>query len=79
MAFSVCWALSCLLGFTCLFGWHNYTSIASDSTNISSPSFNSPTCTFLSMIYFNSTPAGHDLSLHANLLELAGLPEGELT
>lgn len=58
-AVSVCWTLSSLLGFTPLFGWHNYPAIASDSTNTSSPSFNSPPCTFLSvislpfMVYFN--------------------------
>ncbi|XP_078111213.1 adenosine receptor A1 [Sander vitreus] len=60
MALSVCWTLSCLLGFTPLFGWHNYSSLASDSTNISSSSsVISPPCTFLSvislpfMVYFN--------------------------
>ncbi|XP_028438101.1 adenosine receptor A1 [Perca flavescens] len=60
MALSVCWTLSCLLGFTPLFGWHNYSSLASDSTNTSSsPSVISPPCTFLSvislpfMVYFN--------------------------
>ncbi|XP_034552377.1 adenosine receptor A3-like [Notolabrus celidotus] len=58
-AVSVCWALSCLLGFTPLFGWNNY-SLASDSTNTSSFSLSSsPPCTFLSvislpfMVYFN--------------------------
>ncbi|KAL3974513.1 TBC1 domain family member 8/9 [Sarotherodon galilaeus] len=56
---SVCWILSCLLGFTPLFGWHNYSSPASDSTNTSSTSFIHPPCTFLSvislpfMVYFN--------------------------
>lgn len=56
---SVCWMLSCLLGFTPLFGWHNYSSPASDSTNTSSTSFIRPPCTFLSvislpfMVYFN--------------------------
>ncbi|KAE8293512.1 Adenosine receptor A1 [Larimichthys crocea] len=59
MAVSVCWILSCLLGFTPLFGWRNYSSLASDSTNTSSPSLTSPPCTFLSvislpfMVYFN--------------------------
>lgn len=59
MAVSVCWILSCLLGFTPLFGWHNYSSLAFDSTNTSSTSFISPPCTFLSvislpfMVYFN--------------------------
>ncbi|KAG8002649.1 Adenosine receptor A3 [Nibea albiflora] len=54
MAVSVCWILSCLLGFTPLFGWRNYSSLASDSTSTSSPP-----CTFLSvislpfMVYFN--------------------------
>lgn len=55
----MCWTLSCLLGFTPLFGWRNYSSLASDSTNTSSSSFISPPCTFLSvislhfMVYFN--------------------------
>ncbi|XP_061590930.1 adenosine receptor A3-like [Cololabis saira] len=59
LAVSVCWILSCLLGFTPLFGWHNYTSLASDTTNASSTAFISPPCTFLSvvslpfMVYFN--------------------------
>ncbi|XP_029995391.1 adenosine receptor A1 [Sphaeramia orbicularis] len=57
-AVSVCWILSCLLGFTPLFGWNNYSSVASNSTNTSSLS-SSPPCTFLSvislpfMVYFN--------------------------
>ncbi|XP_042348362.1 adenosine receptor A3-like [Plectropomus leopardus] len=56
MAVSMCWSLSCLLGFTPLFGWRNDSSMASDSTNTSS---SSPPCTFLSvislpfMVYFN--------------------------
>ncbi|KAM7404787.1 hypothetical protein PAMP_012100 [Pampus punctatissimus] len=59
LAVSVCWILSCLLGFTPLFGWHNYSTLATDSTNTSSSSFISPPCTFLSvislpfMVYFN--------------------------
>ncbi|XP_075958507.1 adenosine receptor A1 [Anarhichas minor] len=59
MALSVCWTLSCLLGFTPLFGWRNQSSLASDSTNTTSSSFISPPCTFLSvislpfMVYFN--------------------------
>ena len=59
LAVSVCWILSCLLGFTPLFGWHNYSSLASDSINASSAAFISPPCTFLSvvslpfMVYFN--------------------------
>ncbi|XP_053174272.1 adenosine receptor A1-like [Scomber japonicus] len=59
LAVSVCWILSCLLGFTPMFGWHNYSTLASDSTNTSSSSFISPPCTFLSvislpfMVYFN--------------------------
>ncbi|XP_047186941.1 adenosine receptor A1-like [Scophthalmus maximus] len=59
LALSVCWILSCLLGFTPLFGWHNYSSLTSNSTNTSSASFTSPPCTFLSvvslpfMVYFN--------------------------
>nr|XP_046252114.1 adenosine receptor A3-like [Scatophagus argus] len=59
MAVSLCWTLSCLLGFTPLFGWHNYSSSPSESTSTSSPSFDSPPCTFLSvislpfMVYFN--------------------------
>ncbi|XP_034393610.1 adenosine receptor A3-like [Cyclopterus lumpus] len=58
-ALSVCWTLSCLLGFTPLFGWRNQSCLASDSTNTSSSSFISPPCTFLSvislpfMVYFN--------------------------
>ncbi|KAM3617902.1 uncharacterized protein V6R79_012464 [Siganus canaliculatus] len=58
-AVSVCWILSCLLGFTPLFGWRNYSFQPSDSTNTSSPSSTSPPCTFLSvvslpfMVYFN--------------------------
>ncbi|XP_018523708.1 LOW QUALITY PROTEIN: adenosine receptor A3-like [Lates calcarifer] len=56
---SVCWILSCLLGFTPLFGWHNYSSLTSVSTNTSSSTITSPPCTFLSvislpfMVYFN--------------------------
>ncbi|XP_022597160.1 adenosine receptor A1-like isoform X2 [Seriola dumerili] len=59
LAVSVCWILSCLLGFTPLFGWNNYSSLTSDSTNTSSSSFISTPCTFLSvislpfMVYFN--------------------------
>ncbi|XP_071762407.1 adenosine receptor A3 [Centroberyx gerrardi] len=59
LAVSVCWALSCLLGFTPLFGWHNYSPLASGTTNKSSSSSTSPPCTFLSvislpfMVYFN--------------------------
>ncbi|XP_035512133.1 adenosine receptor A1-like isoform X1 [Morone saxatilis] len=59
MAVCVCWTLACLLGFTPLFGWRNYSPLASDSTNTSSPSFIPPPCTFLSvislpfMVYFN--------------------------
>ncbi|XP_069544376.1 adenosine receptor A1 [Brachyistius frenatus] len=60
LAVSVCWILSCLLGFTPLFGWHNDSSPASDSTNTSSTSpLIPPPCTFLSvislpfMVYFN--------------------------
>lgn len=59
LAVSVCWILSCLLGFTPLFGWHNYFTLPSDSTNTSSSSYISPPCTFLSvislpfMVYFN--------------------------
>ncbi|XP_023280987.1 adenosine receptor A1-like [Seriola lalandi dorsalis] len=59
LAVSLCWILSCLLGFTPLFGWNNYSSLTSDSTNTSSSSFISPPCTFLSvislpfMVYFN--------------------------
>jgi len=59
LAVSVCWILSSLLGFTPLFGWHNYPSLTSDTTNTSSSSFVSPPCTFLSvvslpfMVYFN--------------------------
>lgn len=59
MAVFVCWTLSCLLGFTPLFGWRNYSSLAPDSTNASSTSSMSPPCTFLSvislpfMVYFN--------------------------
>lgn len=59
MAVSVCWTLSCLLGFTPLFGWRNYSSLPPDSTNTSSASSTSPPCTFLSvislpfMVYFN--------------------------
>ncbi|XP_070824680.1 adenosine receptor A1 [Chaetodon trifascialis] len=59
MAVFVCWTLSCLLGFTPLFGWRNYSSLAPDSTNASSASSMSPPCTFLSvislpfMVYFN--------------------------
>lgn len=55
---SVCWVLSCLLGFTPLFGWHNYSPLT-PSNNTSSPSFILPPCTFLSvislpfMVYFN--------------------------
>ncbi|XP_073326677.1 adenosine receptor A3 [Pagrus major] len=59
MAVSMCWTLSCLLGFTPLFGWRNDSSLPSNYTNTSSPSFTSPPCTFLSvitlpfMVYFN--------------------------
>ncbi|KAM9752632.1 adenosine receptor A3 [Menidia menidia] len=59
LAVSVCWILSSLLGFTPLFGWHNYTSLTSNTTNTSSAVFTSPPCTFLSvvslpfMVYFN--------------------------
>ncbi|KAM4610217.1 adenosine receptor A3 isoform 1-T1 [Polymixia lowei] len=59
LAVSVCWALSCLLGFTPLFGWHSYSSLASGDNNKSSASPTSPPCTFLSvvplpfMVYFN--------------------------
>ncbi|XP_047447045.1 adenosine receptor A1-like isoform X2 [Mugil cephalus] len=60
LAVSLCWMLSCLLGFTPLFGWNNYSSLAlPDSANASSASFISPPCTFLSvislpfMVYFN--------------------------
>ncbi|XP_010764964.1 adenosine receptor A1 isoform X1 [Notothenia coriiceps] len=59
MAVSVCWTLSCILGFTPLFGWRNYSSLTSDFTNTSSSSSISPPCTFLSvislpfMVYFN--------------------------
>ncbi|XP_076023224.1 adenosine receptor A3 [Genypterus blacodes] len=59
LAVSLCWILSCLLGFTPLFGWHNYSSPASGSTNKSSSSFIPQPCTFLSgislpfMVYFN--------------------------
>lgn len=59
MAVSLCWILSSLLGFTPLFGWNNYLSEPSNSTNTSSPPFHSPPCTFLSvislpfMVYFN--------------------------
>ncbi|XP_054601933.1 adenosine receptor A3 isoform X2 [Nothobranchius furzeri] len=55
LSVSVCWMLSCLLGFTPLLGWHNHPS--TDSTNTSS--FISSQCTFLSvislpfMVYFN--------------------------
>uniref|UniRef100_UPI0037E7C3FD adenosine receptor A3 n=1 Tax=Semicossyphus pulcher TaxID=241346 RepID=UPI0037E7C3FD len=59
-AVSVCWTLSCLLGFTPLFGWNNYSSPTPDATNTSSYSVSSsPPCTFLSvitlpfMVYFN--------------------------
>lgn len=54
---SVCWILSCLLGFIPLFGWHNYSSQTSNSTNSSFHTFHP--CTFLSvvslpfMVYFN--------------------------
>lgn len=57
MAVSVCWVLSCLLGFTPLFGWRN--SSSPDPAATSPPSFVSPPCTFLSvvslpfMVYFN--------------------------
>ncbi|KAK5609450.1 hypothetical protein CRENBAI_008786 [Crenichthys baileyi] len=56
---SVCWILSCLLGFTPLFGWHNLSVVGYYSTNTSSTSPNSSQCTFLSvislpfMVYFN--------------------------
>ncbi|XP_060930588.1 adenosine receptor A3-like [Limanda limanda] len=59
LAVSMCWILSCLLGFTPLFGWNNYSSLTSDSTNASSSSPISPPCTFLSvislpfMVYYN--------------------------
>ncbi|XP_029012370.1 adenosine receptor A1-like [Betta splendens] len=54
LAVCVCWMLSCLLGFTPLFGWRNPSSYNSTNSS-SSPS----TCTFLSvvslpfMVYFN--------------------------
>ncbi|KAM9855234.1 adenosine receptor A3 [Aulostomus maculatus] len=57
-AVSVCWMLSCLLGFTPLLGWNNH-SPPSDSTNTSSSLTIPPPCTFLSvislpfMVYFN--------------------------
>ncbi|KAM6981644.1 LOW QUALITY PROTEIN: adenosine receptor A3 [Tautogolabrus adspersus] len=57
IAVSLCWTLSCLLGFTPLFGWNNNSSKAPASTNTSSLS--SPACNFLSvislpfMVYFN--------------------------
>ncbi|XP_035807763.1 adenosine receptor A1-like [Amphiprion ocellaris] len=59
LAVSMCWILSALLGFTPLFGWNNYSSLTSDSTNTSSTSSIPPPCTFLSvislpfMVYFN--------------------------
>ncbi|XP_026223860.1 adenosine receptor A3-like [Anabas testudineus] len=59
LAVSVCWILSCLLGFIPLFGWHNYSPPASNSTNSSASSSMSRPCTFLSvislpfMVYFN--------------------------
>ncbi|XP_034445314.1 adenosine receptor A1-like [Hippoglossus hippoglossus] len=59
LAVSMCWILSCLLGFTPLFGWNNYSPLMSDSTNASSSSPISPPCTFLSvislpfMVYYN--------------------------
>ncbi|XP_029912396.1 adenosine receptor A3 [Myripristis murdjan] len=59
LAVAVCWALSCLLGFTPLFGWHNYTTQVAGATNKSSSSSISTPCTFLSvislpfMVYFN--------------------------
>lgn len=60
IAVSLCWALSCLLGFTPLFGWNNYSSPGPHPTNTSSSSLSSSqTCTFLSvitlpfMVYFN--------------------------
>ncbi|XP_028265784.1 adenosine receptor A1 [Parambassis ranga] len=59
LAVSVCWVLSCLLGFTPLFGWHNYSPLTSNNTSSSSSSFILPPCTFLSvislpfMVYFN--------------------------
>uniref|UniRef100_A0A665UB25 G-protein coupled receptors family 1 profile domain-containing protein n=1 Tax=Echeneis naucrates TaxID=173247 RepID=A0A665UB25_ECHNA len=59
LAVSVCWILSCLLGFTPLFGWHNYSPLTSESNNTSSFSLIAPPCTFLSvislpfMVYFN--------------------------
>ncbi|XP_060913481.1 adenosine receptor A3-like [Labrus mixtus] len=57
IAVSLCWTLSCLLGFTPLFGWNNSSSKAPGSTN--SSSLSSPPCNFLSvislpfMVYFN--------------------------
>ncbi|XP_047216825.1 adenosine receptor A1-like isoform X2 [Girardinichthys multiradiatus] len=56
---SVCWILSCLLGFTPLFGWHNLSVVGYYSNNTPSTSPNSSQCTFLSvislpfMVYFN--------------------------
>ncbi|KAG7520036.1 adenosine receptor A1-like [Solea senegalensis] len=65
---SVCWLLSCLLGFTPLLGWRNCPSSSSSSSLPLAPASNSssssiitspPPCTFLSvislpfMVYFN--------------------------
>ncbi|XP_041656233.1 adenosine receptor A3-like [Cheilinus undulatus] len=59
LAVCACWTLSCLLGFTPLFGWNNYSTNAPGSTNTSISSLSTPPCTFLSvislpfMVYFN--------------------------
>ncbi|XP_067383654.1 adenosine receptor A3-like [Channa argus] len=59
LAVSLCWLVSCLLGFTPLFGWNNNSCLLSDFTNTSSSSTITLPCTFLSvislpfMVYFN--------------------------
>ncbi|KAJ3587084.1 hypothetical protein NHX12_013474, partial [Muraenolepis orangiensis] len=57
---AICWSLSCVLGFTPLFGWNNFSAPAqSGSRNGSSEPPEPPPCTFLStislpfMVYFN--------------------------
>lgn len=63
VAVILCWVMSCLLGFTPLFGWNNYTNLATYGNKTTPTPIPSslplPACTFLSvvslpfMVYFN--------------------------
>ncbi|CAL8325789.1 unnamed protein product [Merluccius merluccius] len=56
---AICWLLSCVLGFTPLFGWNNFSPLAPPGSSNASSEPAAPPCTFLSMIslqfmvYFN--------------------------